>query len=78
MNLKCDAIDSIESRENTDTCQSVRDGFAVGDTVRWVDGFIDVCCLVELEMSPISASAPVLKIPIAQPEINSKAMKNAT
>jgi len=39
---------------------------------------VEVCWVVELEMSPMSASAPVLKMPIAQPDIASKAMKKAT
>ena len=30
---------------------------------------VEVCCVVEVEMSPIKASAAVLKIPIATPAI---------
>jgi hypothetical protein len=31
---------------------------------------VEVCSVVDREVSPIRASAPVLKIPIAMPEIN--------
>jgi hypothetical protein len=31
---------------------------------------VEVCSVVDREMSPIRASAPVFKIPIAMPEIN--------
>ena len=34
---------------------------------------IDVCSVVDREMSPMSASAPVLKTPIARPETASSA-----
>ena len=37
---------------------------------------IDVCSAVDLEMSPISASAPVLKIPMAMPESAINTQKN--
>ena len=42
---------------------------------------VDVCSIVDLEMSPIRASAPVLKMPIAIPEIvkkNDKEQKDLT
>ena len=38
---------------------------------------VEVCSVVERERSPINASAPVLKIPIARPEIVSNVRKNA-
>ena len=37
---------------------------------------IDVCCAVDVEMSPISASAPVLNTPIASPDTPSITAKN--
>ena len=37
---------------------------------------IDVCWAVDVEMSPMSASAPVLKMPIASPETPSSTAKN--
>ena len=42
MNLKCDANVSRESRQNANTCQSGRDGFAAADEVRWVEGFFEM------------------------------------
>jgi hypothetical protein len=37
---------------------------------------IDVCWAVDVEMSPMSASAPVLKIPMASPDKPIRAAKN--
>ena len=37
---------------------------------------IDVCCAVDVEMSPMSASAPVLKTPMASPDRPSSTAKN--
>ena len=37
---------------------------------------IDVCSAVDFEMSPINASAPVLKMPIARPDSPSRTAKN--
>ena len=37
---------------------------------------IEVCSAVECEISPINASAPVLKIPMATPESAIKTQKN--
>ena len=37
---------------------------------------IEVCSAVEREMSPMSASAPVLKIPMATPDSAIRAQKN--
>ena len=42
MNLKCDADISLESRQSANACQSGRNDFAVGDAVRWVDGFFEM------------------------------------
>ena len=37
---------------------------------------IDVCCAVDVEMSPMSASAPVLNTPMASPDSPSITAKN--
>ena len=37
---------------------------------------IDVCWAVDVEMSPMSARAPVLKMPIASPETPNSTAKN--
>ncbi len=38
---------------------------------------VAVCSAVDVEMSPTSASAPVLKMPIEAPEMVSRVTKNA-
>ena len=38
---------------------------------------VEVCCAVEDEISPISASAPVLNMPMAAPDTVSRQRKNA-
>ena len=41
MTLKCDADLPLESQQSANACQSGAD-FAVGDAVRWVDGFFEM------------------------------------